>query len=170
MRKILLSIVFVCSVFAGVGQSQGYKQADFSATTMDGKKVTLSELKGKVVVLNLWFINCPNCLAEIKALNELVAEYKNNKDVVFLAPASSRKADLVKFLQKNPFSFQVIPDAGVLIISKFATPDKSGKLSMPFPMHLVVDREGIVKVRVEGTKGIAAVKDELKKQFAARKG
>jgi peroxiredoxin len=168
MKKSAFFAILLLAIAAASANAQAYPQPDFSATTMDGKKVSLSELRGKVVVLNLWFINCPNCLAEIKELNQLVAQYKNNKDVVFLAPASSKKAELVKFLQKNPFAFEVIPDAGTLIISRFGKPDKNGNVKIGFPMHLVVDRQGMVTVRMEGTKGIKAVRDELAKQFGSK--
>src|SRR5687767_3412575 len=86
----------------------------FQAVAMDGSSIDTSALKGKVVVLNLWFINCPNCVEEIKLLNEIVEEYKSNSDVVFIGPAASKKAELTKFLSKNPFRFQVIPDAHIL--------------------------------------------------------
>lgn len=137
----------------------------FEAVTMDGSRVDTAALRGKVVVLNLWFINCPNCVEEIKLLNQVVDEYKDNKDVVFLSPAASRKADLSKFLAKNPFKYQVIPDAAVLILSKFGVPDKHGEINIPFPMHYILDRDGKVILKQEGIKGVEAVKAELKKQF-----
>ena len=170
MRKIIVLLFIALTAISLTAQTKGGfgKQPDFTATTMEGKNITLSDLRGKVVVLNLWFINCPNCLSEIKALNQLFAEYKDNPDVVFLAPAASKKADLVNFLKKNPFSFQVIPDAMILILDKFGTSDKNGQIHVPFPMHYVLDREGNIVVKVEGTKGVEAVKTELKRQFMAK--
>ena len=161
---LLIGFLFVLSLTVSA-QVKPYPQPDFSGVTMDGKKVSLSELRGKVVVINLWFINCPNCLAEIKELNQLVAQYRDNKEVVFLAPAASARAQLVTFLKKNPFSFQVIPDSSIMIIQKFGTPGKNGTINIPFPMHYVIDREGNVRVRVEG---MAAVKEELRRQFTAK--
>lgn len=143
------------------------EQPEFITVSMDGAKVDTRELRGKVVVLNLWFINCPNCLAEIKQLNQLVDEYKANPDVVFLAPAASPRNELVKFLAKNPFKYQVLPDAAIIILSQFGTPDKNGDINLPFPMHYVLDREGHVTVKAQGIKGIEAVKNELKKQFGS---
>ena len=142
----------------------------FVTSAMDGTKVDTRALRGKVVVLNLWFINCPNCLAEIKMLNQLVDEYKTNKDVVFLAPAASPKHELTKFLAKNPFNYQVLPDSSIIILSQFGTPDKDGNISIPFPMHYVIDREGKVVTKAQGIKGIEALKSELKKQFPAKAG
>jgi peroxiredoxin len=145
------------------------QQPGFAALTMDGTKIDTAELKGKVVVLNLWFINCPNCREEIKLLNQIVDQYKGNKDVVFIGLAASRKADLEKFLAKTPFKYQVIPDAQMIIFSKFGTPDKNGEINIPFPVHYVLDRSGNIIMKMYGTKGVDAVKAELAKQFVLKK-
>lgn len=146
----------------------GVQAHDFAAASMDGSLINTSALRGKIVVLNLWFVNCPNCVAEIKLLNKLVEEYKDNKDVVFLAPAASSQAALQKFLIKNPFSYQVLPNSTILILSKFGTPDKSGEINIPFPMHYVLDRDGKIVAKAQGIKGIDAVRNELKRQFAPK--
>lgn len=163
MQKFFLVLFVALFTFSASGQN-----LDFTAPNMEGKVVTLSEYRGKVVVLNLWFINCPNCLSEIKMLNQLVAEYRDNKDVVFIAPAASTKRNIEAFLKKHPFQYQIIPDASLLIISKFGIPDEAGNIVIPFPMHYVLDREGNVVVKVEGTKGIAVVQAELKRQLAPK--
>jgi peroxiredoxin len=140
-------------------------QPNFVALDMNGNRVELSALRGKVVVINLWFINCPNCLDEIKQLNTLVDDYKNKSDVVFLGLAASPKAALQTFLVKNPFNYTIIPNAQMIIISKFGTPDASGQINVPFPMHFIIDREGNVVLKEQGVKGVEAVRNELKKQI-----
>lgn len=144
------------------------KQPSFAALTMDGTKIDNAALRDKVVVYNLWFINCPNCREEIKMLNQIVDQYKDNKDVVFIGLAASRKADLEKFLLKYPFKYQVVPSAEMVIFSQFGTPNKRGDIDIPFPMHYVFDRSGNMVVKVQGTKGVDAVKAELAKQFSAK--
>ncbi len=160
--KILLAF-FSLFIFSGSFAAQ--TNPSFAASTMDGTKVDITALRGKVVVINLWFINCPNCVEEIKLLNQLVDEYKGKGDVVFLGLAASKKADLEKFLKKNPFKYQVIPDSTITILTKFGTPDKNGDINVPFPMHYLLDREGKVVVKVQGIKGVDAVRKELKKQL-----
>jgi peroxiredoxin len=151
-----------------VGSAARAEQPSFAAVDMEGNLVDSAELRGKVVVVNLWFINCPNCVQEIKMLNELVDEYKGNKDVVFVGLAASKKPELKKFLAKNPFKYQIVPDATMIILTKFGTPDKNGEINVPFPMHYVIDRDGLVAVKAQGVKGIGFVKNELKKQFPAK--
>jgi peroxiredoxin len=158
---VAVSLLFAVSLTAQTNPAQPI----FAEYTMDGTKIETEKLRGKVIVLNLWFINCPNCIEEIKMLNALVDEYKDNNDVVFVALAASKRADLEKFLVKNPFKYQVVPDATMVIIGKFGTPDKNGDLSVPFPMHYVLDRNGNVVLKEQGIKGIERVKTELKRLF-----
>lgn len=166
-RLVLLAVILLASLSIHAQLPATNTKPEFVSAAMDGSKIDTRMLRGKVVVLNLWFINCPNCLAEIKLLNQLVDEYKGNPDVVFIAPAASRKDELAKFLAKNPFKYQVIPDASIIILSQFGTPDKNGDITVPFPMHYVLDSDGKVVVKAQGIKGIEAVRSELKKQIVS---
>jgi peroxiredoxin len=165
MKHALILLIVLVFAFSAHAQKPAQQVPGFFGTTLDGKTITSADLNGKVVVLNLWFINCPNCVEEIKLLNALVDEYKDNKDVVFLAPATSSAKELVPFLKKHPFKYQVIPSAMNIILGRFGTVDKKGQITSPFPMHFVVDRTGTITLRMEGIKGVAAVRAELKKQF-----
>ena len=165
--SILLFAVTLSAQKLTTGPS-GTPQPTFVVYDMAGQKIDIAALKGKIVVLNLWFINCPNCLDEITSLNNLVDQYKDNKDVVFVGLAASPKAELIKFLQKHPFKYQIVPDAAIIILGQLGTPGKNGDLEVPFPMHYVLDRAGNIVVKTQGTKGVAAVTKELDKQFAKK--
>ena len=129
MKYLFPVLLLYLTVFTPAQTKPVPTKYDFAAVAMDGSKIDTLALRGKVVVLNLWFVNCPNCIEEMKLLNQLVTDYTNNKNVVFLGLAASRRSDVEKFLKKNPFSYTVIPDAAVLIISKFGTPDKNGDIT-----------------------------------------
>jgi len=135
----------------------------FNVTSIDGKIFDSANLKEKIVVLNLWFINCPNCVAEIKLLNNLVEEYKG-KDVVFIGLATNKKPELEKFLKKNPFKYNIVPQAIQTILS-FGEPDKNGEINIAFPMHVVINRDGAIVVWRSGMKGLGDVRNELERQF-----
>src|SRR5436190_960752 len=62
----------------------GKQMPDFSATTIAGEKIETKKLRGKILVVDFWMIDCHPCIAEIPYLNKMVEEYKN-KNVVFLA-------------------------------------------------------------------------------------
>lgn len=80
----------------------------FTATDLEGTTFTLDELKGKVVVINFWFVACKPCVEEIPELNELVEKYEE-KDVVFLGFALDNEKRLNSFLEKTPFKYHIFP-------------------------------------------------------------
>lgn len=165
MALFLLVVAICASAAATRAQSS---QPAFAALDMSGKKVDTAALRGKVVVVNLWFINCPNCVEEIKMLNAVVDQYKGNSNVVFVGLAASPKPALEKFLAKNPFKYNVVPNAQMIIISKFGTPDSSGNINVPFPMHYILDRDGKVIYKAQGIKGIDGMKKELAVQLSKK--
>lgn len=115
--------------------------AAFEETDLQGNSYKLKELKGKVVVINFWFINCPPCRLEIPDLNELVAQYKNNPDVVFLAIAMDDKSRLQEFLRMMPFNYHII-EKGEYIA-------RDNNINA-FPTHVVLDRNGKILFHTDG--------------------
>lgn len=109
--------------------------------TMDGKKYVLKDMKGKVVVLNFWFINCPPCRMEIPHLNNMVEAYKEREDVVFLAVALDQSYELKEFLKEMPFQYGIV-DAGSYVASRYG-------INL-FPTHVVIDKEGKVIFHTSG--------------------
>ena len=53
---------------APVGLQVGDAAPNFTLTTLDGKQVSLSDFRGKPVMLNFWYTTCPGCLAEIPGM------------------------------------------------------------------------------------------------------
>ena len=69
--------------------------SDFTLPGLDGKQVTLSSFRGKVVLLNFWATWCGPCKAEIPAFVELQTQFKNDLVVLGLSvddPADKAKA------------------------------------------------------------------------------
>jgi peroxiredoxin len=115
------------------------------------------------VVLNLWFVNCPFCVQEIALLNPIVTQFPN---AVFIGMAVNSKPQLDAFLKTNPFRYNIIPGAGQLMLFKFGDVDSKGNFDLKFPQHIVIDRTGNVVLKMQGIKGVDAVRQELEKQFA----
>lgn len=108
----------------------------FSATDLNGNTYKLDELKGKTVVLNFWFIGCKPCVMEMPHLNKLVEKY-GNENVVFIAFALDNEAALRKFLVKNPFNYNIIPDAGIIAQETYNVNS--------FPTSIIIDKQGNVQ-------------------------
>lgn len=133
----------------GTAFTAGEQMGDFELQDMAGKKVTLASLKGKVVLINFWFINCPPCRMEIPDLNKLKKEYAG-KNVEFVAITFDEKRNVSSFLEKHPFDFQILADARGAI-------EEYGV--MGFPTSVVIDKNGkIVNSKMGGSMNI---KEEL---------
>lgn len=119
----------------------GKKITTFSERDMYGTKFNLKELLGKVVVLNFWFINCMPCRMEMPDLNELVNDFKENSEVVFIAIALDNKYSIEDFLKTQPFNYHII-DNGNFLARQYGVSS--------FPTHVVVDRQGKVLFHTTG--------------------
>ena len=108
---------------------------------INGVKYDLKNNRSKVVVLNFWFINCPPCKREIPELNDLVAKYKNNEDILFIAIALDDATDLKKFLQTMPFSYNIVDD-GRFYATKYGV--------NAYPTHVVIDKDNVIKFSTIG--------------------
>jgi peroxiredoxin len=126
------------------GALDGVTAPEFSGKSLDGKTIRLSKLKGKVVVLNFWFIACAPCRIEVTPLNKIVKQFKG-KDVVFISVARDKDADLIKHLQTVPFAFKVIADPTAAI---------SGDIYHLFgyPTTIVIDKLGKIRYYTLGGK------------------
>ncbi len=114
--------------------------AAFSVTDLAGNTYSLEELKGKVVVLNFWFIGCAPCRIEIPGLNEMIKHY-DKEQVVFIAFALDGKEELKKFLEEIPFDYQIIPEA-------FAQAD--AYKVQGYPTHVILDKRGNIRSTLTG--------------------
>ena len=112
----------------------------FTATDMEGNTFSLDELKGKVIVINFWFVACKPCVEEIPELNELVEKYED-KDVVFLGFALDNEKRLNSFLEKNPFKYHIFPESKELIGSYGVN---------SYPTHIVIDQSSAVVFKTSG--------------------
>jgi peroxiredoxin len=117
------------------GLQAGAPAPDFSIKGLDGKIYTLSQLKGKTVVLNFWFTACVPCREEIPGLNDLVKTYHDNPDVLFIAITFDEAAKVGVFLKQQPFSYIVAPGQASLI--------KSYGIA-GYPTNVVIDKTGHV--------------------------
>jgi peroxiredoxin len=111
---------------------EGMSAPPFSVRTLDGQSITLADLRGKVVVLNFWFIGCPACRSMEPPLNAFKARFAGS-DVVFLAMTTDPKDELEKYLKKERFDYLQAFDAGAAM-SQFSF--------RGFPKNIVIDKEG----------------------------
>ncbi|MGB5982692.1 MAG: TlpA disulfide reductase family protein [Nonlabens sp.] len=107
----------------------------FRIKDLNGKVYTPETLKGKVVIINYWFIGCVPCEKEMPVLNDLVKKYEG-KDVVFLALTFDKKERVKQFLSKTDFDFNIVPEAQQMI---------SDYNIMGYPSHMIMDKKLVIQ-------------------------
>lgn len=115
---------------------------DFTLKTMDGEPFTLSEHKGKIIVLNIWATWCPPCREEIPDFIEIQNEMR--EDVLFLGVSMDETGwDVVRpFAEEFGINYPLVVDDGTVT-------QKYGPI-MGIPMSFIINREGEVAYVIPG--------------------
>ena len=71
---------------------------------IDGSTKSFADFKGKLLVINFWYINCGPCIIEMPYLNNLVREYQN-EDVQFLGLSFDTVLDIKSFIETTEFIY-----------------------------------------------------------------
>ena len=113
---------------------EGKKFPDLFVEQLNGEILSFNDLIGKTVVINWWNIACAPCVAEIPGFNKLVEQYAGNPNVVFYAIAEHQKEEIIHFLESREFNY----------IQTLANEDAVKLFGKSYPVHVIIDSEGII--------------------------
>lgn len=137
-------------------QKSSVKAAEFSLSTSDGKTLKLSDLKGKVVILDFWATWCPPCRKGIPDLIDLKKRYgAKGVEIVGISVDQETKPDVVPFIKDYGINYPVVyADNGVVI-------NYGGIRAIP--TTFVIDREGKIVASYEGLVSKLTYENHIKK-------
>ncbi len=124
-----------------LSKSSANPAPDFEATDLEGNKLKLSRMRGKVVVLYFWATWCSGCNYLRPQNNELFEEFKDNPDVAFWAITTEGKKSLESFLQKNEFKYHQFYEGGKI---------RQAYDYVFFPTHFIIDKKGLIRFKYVG--------------------
>ncbi len=91
--------------------ASGLQAPDFELKDISGKTWKLSDLKGKIVLVNFWATWCDSCKEENPSLHKFIQSEKENKNLVILTILVNDSAqNAAEYLKKNNFDFTVLID------------------------------------------------------------
>lgn len=122
----------------------------FTLTDLEGKNVSLSDFKGKVVIVDFWATWCGPCLSSFPGMKEAVEKYEATGKAKFLfvntwENVENKKQNAADFIKKNNYPFHVLMDEKNEVVSAFKV---SG-----IPTKFVIDGNGNIRFKSVGFSG-----------------
>ena len=141
-----LFFIFLGWMFSSCALKSGQLAPEMDVQSLAGQKISTQNLRGKIVLLNIWATWCGPCVQEIPQLNALKNQFLGDTNVVFLALTDDPTAKVERFLANTPFAYdQIISDRAYL--KKW-----SGTFTMSYPQHIIVDQEQKIHFQFAGTR------------------
>jgi thiol-disulfide isomerase/thioredoxin len=141
IKNIVLLILFVIPSSVTLGQTE--KAPALELKDLRGRRHSLTDYKGKVVLLNFWATWCPPCRAEVPDLVKWQREHEGKGlQVIGVTYPPTNRADVRRFVRRYKVNYPVL----------LGTQDTKALFSEAetLPMTIVIDGEGNVRERIEG--------------------
>lgn len=142
--------------------SEGKVAPEVVSQNLDGKKVKLSDLRGKVVVLDIWATWCPPCRAMIPHEREMVKSLEGKPFVLVSISADAKKETLTDFIKKEPMPW-----------THWWNGESGGIIEdwdvQSFPTIYILDAKGVIRFKNKRGKAMEDAVETLLKEMEAEK-
>lgn len=148
MRRIgglLLRVVVVLCLLAtpALAVKLNSPAPDFTLKALNGAKLTLSGVKGKVVILNFWSTTCAPCVVELPSLSDLYKELKGQGLEVWGVALDPSEKPVRELTSKLKIEYPNLLDS-----TKDVYFDTYGLFGQP--VSVIIDRNGVVREKIVG--------------------
>ena len=128
-----------------IGEKKPVPAPGFTLNTLDGRKVSLKDFKGKVVFLNFWATWCPPCIVEMPSMEALHKKFKDKGLVVMAVNSEENMNKVGKFIKKKNYTFLVLLDEDGSVAN-------DSYRAIGFPTTYLIDKLGNVVGKAEGAR------------------
>ena len=151
MKKIITTLFLIFSMISFAEKASNFELRDQYDTNH-----TLTEYKGKVILLNFWINYCQPCQEKLPIIENLYKEYgENKKDIIILGINKEKTNKVKKFLKKNNYSFPTLIDKDSQVVEKY---------SVKFvPTSFIIDRNGDIVEQITENLTIDQIKEKIDK-------
>ena len=128
---------------------------NFILSDLEGKQVSLSDMKGKVIILNFWATWCGPCRQEIPAFNRLYEKYKGDGlEIVGVTIQSGSNKAIQSFSDKFKINYNLLTgiNGGEPEQAFFEYGRVTGTGARAVPTTYIIDRDGYVVKSYKGAR------------------
>ncbi|HLZ13319.1 MAG TPA: TlpA disulfide reductase family protein [Candidatus Acidoferrum sp.] len=126
----------------------------FSVTTMDGAKISMDDLQGKVVLLDFWATWCAPCREALPHIQQVAKKFKDEPLVILSVSLDGNEANWKEFVGKHEMTWPQYRDGG------FTGPVAKMFGVTAIPHTFTIDADGVLQ---EEHIGDASIEGKLKK-------
>jgi peroxiredoxin len=160
LLKFSIVLILVCSVLTsnpvwaepefssdfGIVKPRRVKKApDFALENLDGKKVRLSDFRGKPVLLNFWATWCEACKKEFPAMQRLYSQLKDDGFEIVAVSVDRRNRDRIEeFVKTYQIDFPILLDPNQQA--------RRGYYIMGLPTSYLIDSQGYLRGFISGAR------------------
>ncbi|MGZ3405895.1 MAG: TlpA family protein disulfide reductase [Polyangia bacterium] len=145
MKKTILALALMTAGVAFAGVQKGQRAPEFSLPSLKGSTVALSQLRGKVVLVDFWAQWCEPCKKELPQLDRLSKEYSSKGVVVLAVNIDKQRDNAERMVKQLGLTLDVLLDPAGSVAGSYDLPK--------MPTSFVVDKKGIVRFVNEGFDG-----------------
>ena len=136
-----------------VSQNNNNKAPNFSLVDTKGKKISLSDFKGKVVIIDFWATWCPPCRRGIPDLIDLQKEYKGKLAIIGVSLDTDSKKDVVPFIKNYGINYPVVY-GNAQIVGEYGN-------IQAIPTSFIIDKDGNIVNKHVGLVPKSKLKEEI---------
>ncbi len=135
-----LFLILILSSASARASWRNRKAPDFELVDLNGRRVALSAMRGKVVFIDFWASWCPPCKHEFPELEKLTEQYKDSNFVTLAVSEDKVRSNVNRFTAAFP---QLPPNLIVLLDQRSRAIKKYSVLAMP--TSFIIDSSGVIR-------------------------
>jgi cytochrome c biogenesis protein CcmG/thiol:disulfide interchange protein DsbE len=120
----------------------GHPAPGFTLSAIDGSQVALDDLRGQVVLINLWATWCPPCRAEMPAIQQAYERFRDQGFVVLAVNQQEDATKVVAYMNDQRLTFPALLDSDARVGAAYQ--------ARVLPSSFFIDRRGIVRAVYRG--------------------
>ena len=166
--KTVLSVIGVLIVVSGlVGMAArpplvGSPAPEIALQDLQGRDVKLSDLRGKVVLVNFWATWCKPCKEEMPAMQASYDKLRDKGFVVLAVNELEDTARVAEHIRTHGHTFEVVMDHNNQVANKYGV--------VGLPASFLIDPQGIVRERISGSLLTESRIEEMVKKYGEKAG